>query len=206
MLVGGLAVHYLTRRDASHLPGAVKMDGDFGITLGTSGGQYGTIKSDLSGLDFVSEGSRLVRKFGNLNLYLDFLTEDPPAITGARVVDDVVANVIPGINRALADRRLVTVEARGFLRRAPEMPGGNSGYRAIARVKAERIRWPYGAKTSEGRIRYLAGSNGLRRWPRGGDWGFSCRGDHWEHSLRVRSYGFAKRLPRLKSGRSRSGC
>lgn len=114
MLMGGLAVHYLTRRDASHLPGAVKMDGDFGITLGTSGGQYGTIKSDLSGLDFVSEGSRLVRKFGNLNLYLDFLTEDPPAITGARVVDDVVANVIPGINRALADRRLVTVEARDF--------------------------------------------------------------------------------------------
>lgn len=41
VLVGGLAVHYLTRRDASHLPGAVTMDVDFGITLGTSGGHMG---------------------------------------------------------------------------------------------------------------------------------------------------------------------
>ena len=55
------------------------MDVDLGITLGASGGQYGTIKSDLAGLGFVPEGDRLVRKFGHLGLYLDFLTEDPPS-------------------------------------------------------------------------------------------------------------------------------
>src|SRR6266853_5009817 len=76
VLVGGLAVHYLTRRDVAGLPGAVTMDVDFGVALGASGGQYGTIKSDLAGLGFKSEGNRLVRKYGNLNLYLDFLTED----------------------------------------------------------------------------------------------------------------------------------
>lgn len=55
VLVGGLAVHYLTKKDATRLPGAVTMDVDFGITLGASGGQYGTIKSDLAGLGFVTE-------------------------------------------------------------------------------------------------------------------------------------------------------
>jgi hypothetical protein len=104
VLVGGLAVHYLTRRNVPGLPGAVTMDVDFGITLGASGGQYGTIKSDLGGLGFVSEGNRLVRKFGNLGLYLDFLTEDPPATQGTRIVDDVVASVFSGLNRALACR------------------------------------------------------------------------------------------------------
>src|SRR5712691_7346100 len=99
---GGLAVHYLTKRAVAGLPAAVTMDVDLGISLGASGGQYGTIKSDLGGLDFKSEGNRLVRKYRNLNLYLDFLTEDPPLVTGTRTVDDVVASVIPGVNRALA--------------------------------------------------------------------------------------------------------
>ncbi len=112
VLVGGLAVHYLTKRNAAGLPGAVTMDVDFGVTLGASGGQYGTIKTDLAGLDFKPEGNRLVRKYGGLNLYLDFLTEDPPSQTGTRIVDDVVASVITGVNRALACRRLVTVRGR----------------------------------------------------------------------------------------------
>ena len=54
----------------------------------------------------------MVRKHGNLNLYLDFLTEDPPSMTGARTVDDVVASLIPGLNRALACRRILTVKGR----------------------------------------------------------------------------------------------
>jgi hypothetical protein len=110
VLVGGLAVHYLTKRNVAGLPGAVTMDVDFGISLAASGEQYGTIKSDLAGLDFKSEGNRLVRKFGNLNLYLDFLTEDPPSLTGARMVDDVLASVIPGVNRALSCPRQVNVK------------------------------------------------------------------------------------------------
>jgi hypothetical protein len=112
VLVGGLAVHYLTKRNVAGLPGAVTMDVDFGISLAASAGQYGTIKTDLSGLGFKTEGTRLVRKFGNLNLYLDFLTEDPPSLTGARIVDDVVASVIPGVNRALACRRIVAIKGK----------------------------------------------------------------------------------------------
>ena len=53
-----------------------------------------------------------MRKFGDIALYLDFLTEGPPSVTGARVVDDVIASVIPGVNRALASRRVVTVRGR----------------------------------------------------------------------------------------------
>lgn len=112
VLVGGLAVHYLTRRTATDLPGAVTMDVDFGISLAASGEQYGTIKSDLAGLDFKPEGNRLVREYGGMNLYLDFLTEDPPSVTGTRIVDDVVASVIPGVNRALSCRRMVNVKGR----------------------------------------------------------------------------------------------
>jgi hypothetical protein len=112
VLIGGLAVHHLTRRTGSGFPGTVTMDVDFGVMLGTSGGQYGTIQSDLGGLGFKAEGSRLVRAFNGLNLYLDFLTEDPPAVTGARMVDDVVASVVPGINGALARNRRVTVRGR----------------------------------------------------------------------------------------------
>lgn len=109
VLVGGLAVHYLTRQNAAGLPGAVTMDVDFGISLAASGGQYGSIKADLAGLGFRSQGSRLVRRHGNLNLYLDFLTEAPPSLKGSRMVDDVVASVIPGVNRALACHRIVAV-------------------------------------------------------------------------------------------------
>jgi len=112
VLVGGLALHYLTKRDVAGLPGAVTMDVDFGISLAASGDQYGTIKTDLAGLGFKAEGNRLVRQFGTLNLYLDFLTEDPPSVTGSRVVDDVVAWVISGVNRALTCRRMVTVKGR----------------------------------------------------------------------------------------------
>jgi hypothetical protein len=111
VLVGGLAIHYLTRSDIQGLPGAITLDVDLGISLAASGGQYGTIKSDLEGLGFVSEGQRLVRRSGDIALYIDFLTEDPnQRVLGSRVVDEVIANVVPGINRALACCRAVLVE------------------------------------------------------------------------------------------------
>ena len=68
VLVGGLAIYYLTRRDVQGLPGAITLDVDLGISLAASGGQYGTIKSDLEGLGFVSwdQGvSRLFMTFPN---------------------------------------------------------------------------------------------------------------------------------------------
>ncbi|NUN92374.1 MAG: hypothetical protein HUU04_01185 [Verrucomicrobiae bacterium] len=115
VLVGGLAVHYLTRHDLSDLPGAVTMGVDLGIMLAASGGLYGTIRSELAGLDFrrdTTDENRLVRKYGSLNLYLDFITEHPPAVTGSWMADDVVASVVPGVDRALACRRWVKVQGR----------------------------------------------------------------------------------------------
>jgi len=90
VLIGGLAIHYLTRRDMQGLPGAITMDVDFGVSVAASGGQYGTIKSHLEGLGFVSEVQRLVRRRSGIALYIDFLTEDSDRnALGSRVVDDV---------------------------------------------------------------------------------------------------------------------
>jgi hypothetical protein len=112
VLVGGLAVHYLTRREVGNWPGAVTMDVDFGIELTAGGDPYGTVQSDLAGLGFKpdkQQANRLVRQVEGIALYVDFLTEAPPATTGSTTVDDVIASVVPGINRALASRRMVKV-------------------------------------------------------------------------------------------------
>ncbi|WP_395741150.1 nucleotidyl transferase AbiEii/AbiGii toxin family protein [Prosthecobacter sp.] len=113
VLVGGLAVHYLTRhRTDSPWPGVVTTDVDFGIELSAENGQYGSVRTAMEGLGFHADAQaagRLVRQVENMNLYVDFLTEAPPAITGTRRVDDVLASVFPGINRALAARRMVTI-------------------------------------------------------------------------------------------------
>ncbi|MCF7673725.1 MAG: hypothetical protein K9M97_00145 [Akkermansiaceae bacterium] len=115
VLVGGLAVHYLTQQRQGGWPGAVTMDVDLGISIAAEGGQYGTVNSDLAGLGFkpdAEQSNRLVRQVEGMAMYVDFLTEAPPAITGTRTVDDVVANVVPGINRALASRRIVKIAGR----------------------------------------------------------------------------------------------
>jgi hypothetical protein len=113
VLVGGLAIHCLTRPNIPGLPGAVTMDVDFGVSLAASGGQYGTIKSDLEGLGFLTEDRRLVRRTDDVALYIDFLTEDPLwNAPGSRIVDDVIASVVPGINRALACWRAAPVQGR----------------------------------------------------------------------------------------------
>ena len=115
VLVGGLAVHYMTKKEAGDLPGAVTMDVDFGISLGAEGGQYGTVKNDLCGIGFKQDKeqpNRLVREVQNMKLYVDFLTESPGFSTGTQMVDDVLASVVPGINRALASNRFVKVSGR----------------------------------------------------------------------------------------------
>ena len=49
VLVGGLAVKYLTKQGGGLLPGPVTMDVDLGVTIAAEGGQYGTIADDLEG-------------------------------------------------------------------------------------------------------------------------------------------------------------
>jgi len=109
-LIGGLAVHYLIEERAGGWPGAVTTDVDFGIALGAGGDTYGTISTDLGGFGFrpdVDQQNRLVRKVEGMNLYIDFLTEVPGMSAGTRTVDDIRASVVPGIDRALASRRVI---------------------------------------------------------------------------------------------------
>ncbi len=115
VLVGGLAVHYLTRCKEGMWPGAVTMDVDFGISLATEGGQYGSVQSDLVGLGFKPDSlqpARMVRQVEGISLYVDFLTEDERVPGGSRIVDGVVASAMPGINRALESRRMIEVHGR----------------------------------------------------------------------------------------------
>ncbi len=116
VLVGGLAVKYLTKQGAGLLPGPVTMDVDFGVTLAAeAGGQYGSMADDLSGQGFkLDEKGRYVRQFETMPVFIDFLTEHPTATTGTAMVDGVPAGVFPGVARALATRRSVAVEGKDF--------------------------------------------------------------------------------------------
>jgi hypothetical protein len=113
VLVGGLAIKYLTKSGASLLPGPVTMDVDFGVTLAAAGGQYGSMADDLTGQGFKrDEKGRYVRQFETLSVFIDFLTEHPTATTGSAEVEGVCADVFPGVARALATRRKVAVPGK----------------------------------------------------------------------------------------------
>ena len=114
VLVGGLAVKYLTKQGAGLLPGPVTIDVDFGVTLAAeAGGQYGSMGDDLSGQGFkLDKKGRYVRQFETMPVFIDFLTEDPTSTMGTAMVDGVPAGVFPGVARALATRRRVAVEGK----------------------------------------------------------------------------------------------
>ena len=110
VVVGGLVPHFICRDPGSgtRLPRPATLDVDIGIALGASSGQYGSLSADLQGQgfrrskDFESRFERLVAPF---TIYLDFLVERPPGTKGVVVVDDVPANILPGIDSALATAR-----------------------------------------------------------------------------------------------------
>lgn len=116
VLVGGLAVRYLTRRASEGLPDAVTLDVDFGISVGTSGGMYGSIKQTLSAHDFRWDGGRFVRKIEGVSLIVDLLTDHGSKDTGSVIVDDGLSvGIVPGIERALAKYREVEISGRTLL-------------------------------------------------------------------------------------------
>ena len=117
VLVGGLVPKYLCGDLSSQriLPRPVTLDADLGIALGASLGQYGSLQMDLQAQGFrLSKdefgGPRFVKTVGDFTIPVDFLTESPLAMRGTVMVDDVLANILPGINRALASARNVTVK------------------------------------------------------------------------------------------------
>jgi hypothetical protein len=106
VLVGGLAIKYLTKQGGGLLPGPVTMDVDLGVTLAAEGGQYGSMADDLAGQGFRrDEKGRYVRQFETLQVFIDFLTEHRTEIMGTAMVDGVPAGVFPGVARALQTRR-----------------------------------------------------------------------------------------------------
>jgi len=114
VLVGGLAVRLLSSESRDGLPSPVTGDVDLGITLGASGGQYGTITSDLQGQGFRFSEGRFARAFDGLTVYVDFLTEHPGASKGSVIVDDMPVSVFLGIDRALALTRKVPLAGADF--------------------------------------------------------------------------------------------
>jgi len=122
VLVGGLVPKYLCGdlAAARSLPRPVTLDTDLGIALGASLGQYGSLQMDLQAQGFrLSKdefgGPRFVKTVGEFTIPVDFLTERPPSTDGTAVVDDVPANILPGINRALVSARSMTIKGIDLL-------------------------------------------------------------------------------------------
>ncbi len=116
VLVGGLAIRYLTRRGAAGAVDMVTTDVDFGVSLGISGGQYGSLRDTLRGHGFRWENRRFQKDFGGFPIYIDLLTEQPGYTQGTVLVDDgLEVSVVPGIERALTCHRAVEVTGKCLL-------------------------------------------------------------------------------------------
>lgn len=112
VLVGGLAVRYLTKPPIAGQPGPVTLDVDFAVSLAVDSGMGPTIKQALREQEFrwSAEDKRFTREFPGLRLHVDLLTDDGKSDKGTRMVDDgLPVGVLPGIDRALACCRLVPV-------------------------------------------------------------------------------------------------
>jgi hypothetical protein len=83
---------------------------DFGISIAASNGMYGSIRDTLAGHGFRWEEKRFVRRFDEMDLFIDLLTDDGRADTGTAMVDDSLpVGVVPGINRALENNRFISI-------------------------------------------------------------------------------------------------
>ncbi|MCX6858372.1 MAG: hypothetical protein NTV80_26130 [Verrucomicrobia bacterium] len=114
VLVGGLVPKYLCGALTQHrsLPRPATLDVDLGIALATDSGQYGNLFWELSGQGFkrsAKHPGRLEKTIGDFPVYVDFLVEHPPRISGSAQVEDITASIMPGVDRALATARTVEV-------------------------------------------------------------------------------------------------
>lgn len=117
VLVGGLVPRYLCEIPASNpgeWPRPVTMDADIGIAFGASHGPYGRLLADLKAQGFRLEYDedrelRISRRIDAFTIVLDFLTEQTNAREGVILVDEVPVHLLPGINRALATARAISV-------------------------------------------------------------------------------------------------
>jgi predicted nucleotidyltransferase len=127
VVVGGLVPHFICRDPdlGTQLPRPATLDVDIGIALGASSGQYGSLSADLQGQGFRPSKkfeSRFERVVGKHTIYLDFLVERPPGTKGVVVVDDVPANILPGIHRALITARTLVVKGTDLFGAEQSLP------------------------------------------------------------------------------------
>jgi hypothetical protein len=112
VLVGGLAVRFLSKSPAAGQPGPVTLDVDFAVSIAVDGGLGPTIRSALREQEFRWDAKelRFSRQMPGLTLYVDLLTDDGRSDKGTVMVDDgLPVSVMPGIDRALACVRVVPV-------------------------------------------------------------------------------------------------
>ncbi len=115
VLLGGLVPICICQHPEGdgELPRPATLDVDLGIALGASAGQYGTLSSELQGQGFKATAhneARYMKEISGFTMYIDFLVEDGTATQGARMVDDVKANVMPGVKRALETARSISLK------------------------------------------------------------------------------------------------
>ena len=116
VLVGGLAVRYLTQPSTDGLPGPVTLDVDFGVSIAADGGSYPGIRENLSAQGFKWIKNRFTRQFPTMELHIDLLTDDDKSDGGTTVMDDGLnVGIFPGISRALASNRKVKVSGKTLL-------------------------------------------------------------------------------------------
>lgn len=118
VLAGGLAVRFLTYPPAEGSPGPVTLDVDFAIRIGATSGMYGSIKDSLAAHGFAwnSSQQRFARKFEELDLYIDLLTDDGKKEQGTVVIDDSLSvSILPGIDRAIQVNRIVQIGGKTLI-------------------------------------------------------------------------------------------
>lgn len=103
VVVGGLAIYFHTcNKVAPIYRPTPTLDVDFGITLAADAGMAAPAGWALSAAGFKEdENGRIFRQSEHGKLFIDFLTEHPPATTGTRHISELNTSICPGITRAL---------------------------------------------------------------------------------------------------------
>lgn len=140
VVVGGLAIYLHTRNQVTPLYRPTPtLDVDFGITLGADAGMASPAGFALAMADFKEdEKGRLFRTSHHGKLYLDFLSESPPATSGTRNVSDLHTSIFPGINRALCDpiQRPIKLKNSNGDEKILQIPVANYGPLLVLKLNA----------------------------------------------------------------------
>jgi hypothetical protein len=117
VLVGGLVPKYLCGevQGSTELPRPATMDVDIGIAVSADQGHDGMLYRKLINQGFTwshdADTNRFVKTINGIEVFIDFITEDSSrAQFGSIAFDLIHVSQLPGINRALASPRPVTIK------------------------------------------------------------------------------------------------